>query len=144
MGSKAQSQASSWYIDAQRNARTFLGLRVDAENAADLRGALLHPLKTKVATLDKPCRIMNESAAVVINRKLDRARVVGERDIDGGGAGVMQGVVDCLLGDAEQLIFDRRRRGAISASDLEAQLRRAVRGGLGNGAVHAGGQVVRA
>src|SRR5882757_5640675 len=98
-------KAFSWYIDTQRNARAFRGLCVDAKDAANFRGALLHPFQSKVPALHEGRGVMGETAPIVINRKLDCARVVTEGYVDDGSAGVMHGIVHCLLGDAKKLVF---------------------------------------
>ena len=103
------------------NARTFRGLAINAEHAANLGRALLHALQTKVTTLDEELRIIDETAPIVIHRKFDRTRVVGEGDIDGGGAGVTHSVVHGFLRDAEKLIFDLGWRRAIGAANLKTQ-----------------------
>src|ERR1051325_7172965 len=67
-----------------------------------------------------------EAAPVILHAELDTPRVKLEIDDNALGLRVSHGIVDGLLSDAQEIVFDRLRERAECAADLHLSLNRSV------------------
>src|SRR4051812_26255935 len=91
----------------QGDGRARAGARGDVEAAAERGGPLLHRGQPERA--GPPGRVIGvEAHAVVVHPQGQGLVVLAQSDLEAAGAGVAQGVVQRLLGDAEDLLVDPR------------------------------------